>query len=176
MDVPIHESIDLSEIYPSVVDRYFTRQYFTNNQDDNDMCLLFHSNKICVVTLAPTHNILKRKLAVKNVNFKIGEELDRSENIVKGKGKKGAQNVNANSVLCIVKCEDGTEYRIKACVRGKLIEVNENLVTNPQLLVDKPETEGYIAVVLQRLGDKSNQELGYKTEKDYAKYCELSNE
>jgi len=176
MDVPIHKSIKLSETYPSVVDRYFTRQYSTNYQNDSDMCLLFHSNKICVVTLAPTHNIFKKKLAVKNVSFKIGKELDRSENVVKGKGKKGAQNVNADSVLCIIKCEDNTEYRVKACVRGKLIEVNENLIINPQLLIDKPETEGYIAVILQRLGDKSNQELGYKTEEDYAKYCDFGDE
>jgi len=176
MNIPIHESIELSEKYPSVVDRYFTRQYSTDNQEDNDMCVLFHSNKICVVTLAPTHNIFKKKLAIKTVNFKVGDELDRSDNKVKGKGKKGAQNVNASSVLCIIRCEDNTEYRVKACVKGKLIEVNENLVTNPQLLLHKPETEGYIAVVLQKLGDKSNEGLGYKTEKDYAKYCDLDNE
>merc|ERR1711928_313954 len=45
MDVPIHKSIKLSETYPSVVDRYFTRQYSTNNQNDSDMCCCFIQTK-----------------------------------------------------------------------------------------------------------------------------------
>jgi len=155
MNVRIENSIELCDNYPSVVDRYFTRHYFTDDQDDN-MCLLFHSNKICVVTIAPSHAIFKKKLAIKKINFKIGEKLDRMDNIVKGKGKKGAQHVDASSVLCIIQCEDDSEYRVKACVKGKLVEVNENLIANPQLLLTKPETEGYIAVVLQRLGNKSS--------------------
>ena len=164
MNVPIEESIELCDSYPSVVYRYFSRQYVTENQ--NDICLLFHSNKICVVTLAKSHIILKNNLTIRKVNFKIGDKLDRMDNKVKGKGKKGGQHVDANSILCIIECEDNSEYCVKAGVKGKLIEVNENLIENPQLLVSKPDGEGYIAVVLQKLGEKF-LEKNYKNEKEY---------
>lgn len=45
--------------------------------------------------------------------------------------------MSETGVICHVTCSDGTEYPLHACVKGKLIEVNERLLKNPQLLVDK---------------------------------------
>jgi len=163
--LPIEESVELVDKYPSVVDRYFTRQYVMGQQKD-DICLLFHSNKICVVTLAKTHIILKDDKSIKSVNFKVSKNVDRTENKVKGKGKRGGQIVEENSILCIIQCEDGSEYPIKAGVKGKLVEVNENLIANPELLKTKTETNGYIAVVVQRLGDRKN-DPNYVSQEEY---------
>lgn len=155
MNVPLELSVPLSVNYPSVIDRYFTRRYIRRN-DDNNTCLLFHSNKICLVTLAKSHAIFKKTVAIRKVNFKVNDKLDRSNNKVVGKGKRGGQHVDENSILCIVECEDNTVYNIMAGVKGKLVEVNEYLMNDPQLLLTKAETDGYIAVVLQKLGVASD--------------------
>ena len=164
MDVPIERSITLQDKYPSVVDRYFTRKY-VQNEGDNDVCLLFHSNKICIVTLAKSHAAFKK--GISKVDFKVTNKLDRSSNKVTGKGKKGGQHVDEKAVLCVLECLDGTIYRVMAGVKGKLIEVNESLMENPQLLVDKGETDGYIAVVLQKLGADGVKSGGSMTQQDY---------
>jgi len=158
--------VELSDRYPSVVDRYFTRRYVLK-EGRRDVCLLFHSNKICVVTLAKSHALVQDRVPIAKVNFKVTKKVDRSENKVKGKSKKGGQFVEETSLLCIVECVDGTEHHIEACIRGKLVEINENLATNPQLLLDKPETEGYIGIVLQRLGDSDVAHPQHLNQSDY---------
>ena len=155
MSVPIEESITLSVTYPSVIDRYFTRRYIRRD-GDNDTCLLYHSNKICLVTLAQSHAIFKKDVVIKKVNFKVGEKLDRTNNKVSGKKKHGGQYVDEHSILCLVECEDDSVYTVRAGVKGKLVEVNEHLIGDPNLLLTKAETDGYIAVVLQKLGVECN--------------------
>jgi len=39
--------------------------------------------------------------------------------------------------VCRIICDDGTVYSILASIRAKLIEVNERLLLDPQLVVDK---------------------------------------
>lgn len=148
MDIPIELSVPLKESYPSVVDRYFTKKY----PPHSNVCLLFHSNKICLVTMAKNHEIFNRDTPVKAINFQISEKVDRSNNKVSGKGKRGGQHIGEKSVLCKVELEDGTVFPIEAGIKGKLVEINENLLTHPNLIVQRPETEGYIAVILQKLG------------------------
>lgn len=159
MELPIEKSVSLSEKYPSVVERYFTRQNVTGEDGNPAVTLLFHSNKICLVTLAPNHKVLRNGSPINKVNFKVGEKIDRSNNKVVGKGKKGGQHLNEMSLLCIIECEDGTSYNILAGVKGKLVEVNENLISNPQLLVSQAETNGYIAVILQKLERNKSDKL-----------------
>jgi glycine cleavage system H lipoate-binding protein len=42
---------------------------------------------------------------------------------------------------------------IRCCIRGALLEVNQRLLENPQLLVSKAQTEGYIAVLMPKPED-----------------------
>lgn len=170
MNTPIQESIVLSDKYPSVIDRYFSRRY-VRKEEDNDTCLLFHSNKICLVTLAKSHAIFKKNLGIRKVNFKVSEKLDRSSNKVVGKGKRGGQHVIESSVLCLIECDDGSVHNIMAGVKGKLVEINDHLVDDPQLLLTKAETNGYIAVILQKLGVESDMSNSISKE-EYEKLVE----
>ena len=62
--------------------------------------------------------------------------------------------VEANSLLAHVECEGGDRrFSVRSHVKGKLVEVNERLVSQPQLLGDSPLTLGYVAVVLPRIPD-----------------------
>ena len=51
---PIEQSIDLSETYKTVEDRYYTR-FFYQQEDGEDQVVLVHSNRICLVSISPNH-------------------------------------------------------------------------------------------------------------------------
>ncbi|RZF33002.1 hypothetical protein LSTR_LSTR006256 [Laodelphax striatellus] len=146
---PIEKCYNKNEIHPSVIDRYYTKRYVLDNgHKHGDYCILFHSNRICVITLAPSHPIRRYGKTVENLDFQISTSVDRLDNRVSGKSKRGAQKLDVNSALCFAKCSDGEVYKICAGVPGKLVEINENLLENPNLLVEHPETRGFVAIVL----------------------------
>ena len=60
---------------------------------------------------------------------------------------QGAAALTQVSNLCRVSCTDGTSYMIRACVRGRLIEVNSRLVQEPGLLTAFPDTDGFVAIL-----------------------------
>ena len=154
--------------YRSVVERYYKKFYKINlnNVASADQCVLQHSNKICVVTVAPRHPLLTNGEVVK-VDFQVSKKVNRLENKVSGKGKKGAQNLLPMSPLCEVTCSTGQKYTLYSCIKGKLVEVNQSLESNPGLLIKKPMTEGYIAVVLPKLHEVDELLSELMTEEDY---------
>ncbi|KAJ6637515.1 Protein Abitram [Pseudolycoriella hygida] len=134
---------------PSVVDRYYTRYYYRKSdstQENEDHLILIHSNRVCLVGLAPSHIAFAK--GIQSVDFNIGN-IDRRQNHCSGKSKKGAMNLQPSSAVAIVTCTDGTQYKIVACVTGKLIEVNERLMKNPGLLAK--EGDGYVAICLPKI-------------------------
>ena len=81
----------------------------------------------------------------------MNDRVNRLDNSVRGKGKKGGQTVEENSILAILECSDGKSFPVRSHVKGKLIEVNERLVKNPELILEKPFSDGYIAIVLPKI-------------------------
>ncbi|XP_067862363.1 protein Abitram [Heptranchias perlo] len=153
---------------PSMVDRYFTRWYKTDvkGKPCEDHCILQHSNRICVITLAESHPVLQSGKKIKNISYQISANCSRLQNKVSGKSKRGGQFLTELAPLCRITCTDGEEYTIYSCIRGRLLEVNENILQEPSLLQEKPSTEGYIAVVLPKFEESKsitqgliNQEL-----------------
>lgn len=165
---PIGFDVPELEVYPSFTERYFQPKYFIDaaNVGDEDHCVLVHSNRICCVTLAPTHPVIAFQKKISKINFQIGNNTDRLKNTVQGKRKHGAQCLGPSSVLCVIECEDGSEYSIRSCIYGKLIEINESLIGNPQLLLEKPNSDGFIAIVLPNIvmNEKNKHELLKKEE------------
>lgn len=155
--------------HASVVDRYFTKRYVTdiNKKEGEDQCILMHSNRICVITLAPSHPILMEGKSVMNVNFKVNAHMDRLDNKVTGKAKKGAQMLDSRSLLCFVTCTDGSTYTLRSCIKGGLIEANDQLVDHPELLTQKSSTDGYIAIILTRLQSHENEMKKLLTHEQY---------
>ena len=152
---PIELSIDLSsnKKYETVERRYFKRHY-KMQEDGEDQVVLLHSNRICLVSIAPKHPIIQNNLRIANLEFEVGRKskpTDRLSNKVSGKGKKGGQSIDERAILCWVHCENGSKYAIRSCVRGTLIEINPLVVKNPQLLAEKPLSDGHLAVILPKL-------------------------
>ncbi|KAK3755313.1 hypothetical protein QZH41_014622, partial [Actinostola sp. cb2023] len=116
-----------------------------------NITLLFSICRLCVITITPEHPIVKSAAGISNINFQVSSKLNRLDSKAVGKSKKGAQWVMPDAPLCEVTCLDGQKYILNCCMKGKLIEINEELISKPELLMEKPETEGYIAVVLPKL-------------------------
>ncbi|NXK96101.1 F206A protein, partial [Formicarius rufipectus] len=145
-----------------------------------DFCVLQHSNRrccssisvflfyrICVITLAEAHPLLQSGKTIKSINYQISANCSRLQNKVSGKSKRGAQFLTELAPLCRISSTDGEEYTIYSCIRGRLIEVNENILSNPALLQEKPSTEGYIAVVLPKFEESKSITQGLLTQKEY---------
>ncbi|XP_062937828.1 protein Abitram isoform X2 [Cynocephalus volans] len=129
---------------PSLVDRYFTRWY-----------------------KAGSHPVLQSGKTIQSISYQISTNCSRLQNKVSGKFKRGAQFLTELAPLCKIYCSDGEEYTISSCVRGRLMEVNENILHNPSLLQEKPSTEGYIAVVLPKFEESKSITEGLLTQKQY---------
>ncbi|NWI64254.1 F206A protein, partial [Todus mexicanus] len=141
-----------------------------------DFCVLQHSNRrynyisfcrICVITLAEAHPLLQSGKTIKSINYQISANCSRLQNKVSGKSKRGAQFLTELAPLCRISSSDGEEYTIYSCIRGRLIEVNENILSNPTILQEKPSTEGYIAVVLPKFEESKSITQGLLTQKEY---------
>lgn len=82
-----------------------------------------------------------------------------------GKHKHFAKNVHVDQPICKIYCnkmndENMTEevyFLICACLNAKLIEINENLITKPSLIQTHPSTQGYIAILMPKLTNLSEQ-------------------
>uniref|UniRef100_A0A803JDP9 Protein Abitram n=1 Tax=Xenopus tropicalis TaxID=8364 RepID=A0A803JDP9_XENTR len=94
-------------------------------------------------------------------------DLSPIENIWHIIQRKGAQFLTEHAPLCRISSTDGEEYTIYSCIRGRLLEVNENILQNPELLKEKPSTEGYIAVVLPKFEESKTVTEGLLSQQEY---------
>ena len=157
--------------YLSYTDRYFTRYYKLNVKiQNNDHLVLMHSNKIAVCAIAPSHPLLdSTKYQIKNVHF-----LQNVNDEMSGKHKHNAKNLNVMQPMCKVYCdkigENGLEecyFVIYSCLNAKLLEINERLLINPELLQQKPATEGYLAILMPKLDNIKEQLADLMNHSDY---------
>ena len=63
------------------------------------------------MTVAPRHPILSNGEVVK-VDFQVSKKVNRLDNKVSGKGKRGAQQLLPSSPLCDVTCSTGEKYTL----------------------------------------------------------------
>ncbi|XP_076646378.1 protein Abitram [Halictus rubicundus] len=162
------ENVCYNGLFPTITDRYLTAYYKLNVQSPaDDICILIHSNRICMLTLAPSHAVLQSNKEITDINFKVSQKLDRVMNKVSGKSKHGAQPLQANSNICIITSSSGETYTIKCCIIGKLVEVNEALLENPKLLLEPPHKGGYLAIVLPNIRLLETMKKSLLTQEQY---------
>jgi len=111
--------------------------------------VMAHSNKLCLVSLSPLHSIVRRGLTVTEVQFS-WEGVDRLANKVSGKSKRGAQVMGSKATLCRLHTAEGS-FDVMCGARGRLLQVNSRLVSDPDLCRQRHGREGFLAVVLPSL-------------------------
>ncbi|XP_074659325.1 protein Abitram-like [Tubulanus polymorphus] len=163
------ESKFLPKTAPTIEDRYFTARYKPDVKDaqSEDLKILCHSNKLCIVTLSQFHPILAADKTIEKVDFQVTKNTNLLNNKVVGKRKKGGQWMTADSKLCMITCTDGSCYTVYSCINGRLVEVNENLATNPALIKQPTHACGYIAVIFPRLENYDQQMSKLTSADDY---------
>ncbi|EDV43696.1 uncharacterized protein Dana_GF18619 [Drosophila ananassae] len=165
----ITDSFDVN--YPSVVDRFFTRYYYFKGKVPYQV--LYHSNRICLICLAPGHPAFTQ--GISSVNFDVGN-VDRSQNVVKGKAKRGGMILQAESTLALLTTENGETYKVPSCIRGKLVEVNTALVVQPKLLEQLPEGAGYFAILLPKIENCDAIKASLLTQEQYEERLKIKEE
>ncbi|XP_045126778.1 protein Abitram-like [Portunus trituberculatus] len=120
---------------------------YSSLDSSGHVCVMVHTNKLCLVTLSARHPALAPGQEITQVSYEVGK-FNRLDNQVSGKGKRGAQMMGPQSPVCIITCADSSRHLVLAGVHGKLVEVNERLLANPKLLSERPDAEGYVAVIL----------------------------
>jgi len=149
-----------------VLDRYYIKRYYCDPKG-GDYTLLIHSNKICVIMLAPSHPIIKENLKISSINFQ-SANTNRLDNRVTGKKKQGAQLLTDVSIMCKIHCENQTSpFTVRSGMVAKLMEVNERLQENPELL--KSPTEGFIAIIFPKRGEFEREVGRWITVDEYEK-------
>ena len=88
-----------------------------------------------MITLAPHHPILAEKKVVKSIDFE-GEHMssNRLMNQVSGKRKRGGQKLKERSVICRINCQDESSHCMLSSIKGTLVEINSQLLEEPQLI------------------------------------------
>jgi len=158
--------------YESLTERSYLSKYFFDQ--DSHFRLLIHSNKICLITLAPSHPIVKNNLNVTSINFQANENCNRMDNKVSGKKKSGAQFLSYCSILCNIQCENHPQpFVVRSNIVAKLIEMNQDIAKNPNLLKDP--VKGYIAVVFPKLNDYKREMDRWMSEDEYKVKLESEN-
>lgn len=151
---PIENSVNF-EKHQNYINRYFTKKFHVNATEKfNDLCFLVHSNRLCVITLAPSHPIVRDKIKIEKIDFQVSKNVNRLENKTSGKRKRNAQILTKAAPICFVECENDKRYTISSPVQGKLLEINDQLPTSPEVLqscyLDNYHKQCYIAIVIPK--------------------------
>ena len=141
--------------FPTPTERYYDIRFISAINRSSffgpvgDQCIMFHSNRICVLTLAPTHPVIAEDKTITKVEFTFEghEKIDRLSSKPKGKHKRGGQKLRKNSPVCALICSDDSKYIITACIGSRLIEINEAIASNFNLIKTRPLSTGFIAIV-----------------------------
>jgi len=166
------ESVGLKAAnYNNIVDRYFTKYYLDKNTD-KEQYVFIHTNGIVMCGLGKNNSLVKS-------NYKIKEIKDLNKlSKISGKRKHGAHVLMDNEyVLQFIllpnendknnSMTDGEateiKYNFSPKVKGKLLEINENIFKNYNFVKEFPEKYGFVCFLM--LDHNNLQALREKLEK-----------
>ncbi|BET01555.1 family with sequence similarity 206, member A [Nesidiocoris tenuis] len=161
------------EPYSNFIDRYFTARYAVDvRHPTDDYRILVHSNRVCIVTLAPSHELLANETAVDSVSFQVSENRNTLNTKISGKRKHNAQRVQPNTAIAIVSCsgEQSKSYKLVPGVHGKLLEMNKELLERPNLILEDPSEKGYLAIILPDPSQVEALKKNLLTPQDYEEF------
>jgi hypothetical protein len=96
---------------------------------------------------------------------------------VSGKRKRGCETLQSSSKLCTVHTECGKSFDVRACVDGKLAELNKRLNQAPQEIKKSPN-RGYFAIFITKYVDLEVNPVptGWIPEQDFLDSTNEANE
>jgi hypothetical protein len=119
--------------FPSIIDRDYSTFYYILN----DQCFYVqqHLNGLFVIGLASVHPLRRSNFNVVQADYSAGVH-DFNAGVTSGKRKRDAVSVFNDSVLCVLRTEQGAEFSVPACVGNtKVIAINKLLAKDPNLVI-----------------------------------------
>ncbi|KAJ3663169.1 hypothetical protein Zmor_007475 [Zophobas morio] len=150
-------------------ERYFEKKYctrFTTDTVNLDTCVRIHTNKISLIYLSEKHSVIQNQQRLQSIDFQVSKKVNRLKNAMFGKGKRGAQLLQPDSILCHLETVDGARYPVHACVYGKLLEINSRVIKEPNFLLDDLN-EGFLAIILPDLRRHEENVKSLKSVEEY---------
>lgn len=134
----------------TVKERYYNHQYCMDLSGISNMHqrVSFHLNRICLLSLAENHPIIK--------------EQKRINRVIR---VRHSQKLRPDTIVCYFNCVDGGSYPLYSCVKGKLLEINNQLEERPNLLSE--DAFAYVALILP---EKKKSPQTFLTQKQYFDY------
>lgn len=133
------ESVGIKCIsYSDMTDRYFTK-YYLDKGTDKEQFVFIHSNGILLCGFGKNHMITKQKINTVSDLKKPGK--------ITGRKKHGAHFIMENERIISINYGDNQLLNFAAKIRGKLLEVNQNIIENTKLINDYPEKYGFVCIV-----------------------------
>lgn len=139
--------------YNSIVDRYFTKYYIDQNTD-KEQYIFIHTNGIIMCGLGSNNYLIKSGIKIREV-----KDFNKMTK-VSGKRKHGAHILNEGENILEFLME-GTEDLIQNpnatldrqfCfspkIKGKLIEINSKIFSNPEIIQKSPEKFGFLCFMM----------------------------
>ncbi|EGC36614.1 hypothetical protein DICPUDRAFT_150882 [Dictyostelium purpureum] len=162
----------------TVLERYYTQYYMLGEEqpsskveETEDHYVNQHTNGLAIIGVAPSHPVLKKEIS------KIEFQENSMNSEVSGIKKRGGFKLQKETIICKIYCSDNTQYNIRSCIKGKLLEINKNLTENDEkhnnvnfsLLKDNSSTSGFIAIVEPLIQAKFIENPGLISYDDYHK-------
>ncbi|CAH8481429.1 unnamed protein product [Schistosoma curassoni] len=143
------------------IERYFNAFYLVDvgGEFENDICILRHSNTLCVVGLACGHHIFKRcsknsssdcsssvTHEILGLDYQVSNGLNRSKKNVKGRRKHGGHVLNKSTdIIAYAICDREINHPVVCGIPGNLLEVNNSLdITKTEFHPPISEDLGYL--------------------------------
>lgn len=124
--------------YNDFVERYFTK-YYIYKGTETEQYIFIHSNGIIMCGIGMNHFVNKKNIT-SIVDLK---QLGK----ITGRKKHGAHFLCEDEYVIQIFYDNSQKLSFSPKVKGKLIEVNDNIITNPKLLSDSPEKYGFICLI-----------------------------
>ena len=136
----ILESVGIkSTFYNDQIQRYFAK-YYINKGEPNEQYIFIHSNGIIVCGIGANNEILKKNISEITIL--------KQPTKVTGRFKHGAYVLSPNEYVLKIKIDENNIINYCPKIKGRLIEVNQNLVKNPKLLIESPEKNGFVCIII----------------------------
>eukprot|EP01063_Lacrimia_lanifica_P028740 TRINITY_DN4254_c0_g1_i1.p1 TRINITY_DN4254_c0_g1~~TRINITY_DN4254_c0_g1_i1.p1 ORF type:complete len:237 (+),score=122.94 TRINITY_DN4254_c0_g1_i1:48-713(+) len=132
---------------------YHTERYYTNlplaaQEGGGAQYLALHLNDLVVVGVAPEHPAVQEPIT--HVNFNVGKKGEDRLAALKPRGKKkaGGQYLKRDSKIAVLTGASGAQYKVVAGVDCTLVELNEALISTPDLVRQSPTDQGWVGVAI----------------------------
>ncbi|VDQ03062.1 unnamed protein product [Trichobilharzia regenti] len=156
------------------VERYFNAFYLVDvgGELENDICILRHSNTVCVIGLAFGHHIFKRCVTnacskrdsavnhqILGLDYQVSNGLDRLKNEIRGRRKHGSHILSKpTDILAYAVCDQGVRHpinsRSKKSRSGKVSDYSLSKTDGPNSTLTSHE-------------DDFPEYIDYSTQSDY---------